>query len=56
MTRKPAPAPETSAAPEAAIPLPLTGGAWIIVDGQLVRDPAEMPPEATPANTPSTEA
>jgi hypothetical protein len=59
MSRKPIPAPDTSAAaaaPEAAIPLPMTGGAWIIVDGQLVRDPAEMPPADTPANPPSTEA
>lgn len=57
MTRKPAPA----TAPEApAAPLPLMGGAWIIVDGQLVRDEAEPqtlpPPEADPSNPPSTEA
>lgn len=50
MTRKPAPPPadapdEAAAPPEAPIAthtLPVTGGSWVIVDGQLV-------PEADPA-------
>jgi hypothetical protein len=61
MTRKPAPDAPAASAPETpAMPLPQQGGAWIMVDGQLVRDPDEpqaMPAaDAAPENPPSTEA
>jgi hypothetical protein len=55
MTRKPAPAPETTAEAPAQ-PLPVTGGAYVLEAGQLVRDPAEPAPENAPSTTPSTEA
>jgi hypothetical protein len=39
-----------------AQPLPVTGGAYVLDAGALVRDPAEPAPENAPSTPPSTEA
>jgi hypothetical protein len=44
MTRKTPDAP----APVTPPPLPRTGGAYVVVDGVLQRDPDDLPPPATP--------
>lgn len=56
MSRKPASLPPEPAAPSAvaAHPLPQTGGAFILVDGQLVAE-ADIAPEPAPENTPETD-
>lgn len=63
MTQKPAPQAQSLDSGDTIAPaamLPLAGGAWIIRDGQLVRDEAEpqtMPAaDPAPSNAPSKEA
>lgn len=57
MTRKAAPTPATAPEPEATppeaipVPLPATGGSFVLVDGQLVLETPPADP-ATPAVEP----
>lgn len=41
MSRKTTEPPEVAPATPPRVPLPMSGGAYIVVDGQLQRDPAE---------------